>query len=189
MPISTVYWCMASNLKALRNVFLNEKIHLCVGLSVNNMCTIFMYRRGFIIIQLFRPGRKHNGLKNLLRVLHCMAKSNSYVRIRVKIMNCFNQCVGFSISVKKCWSKNYIWLYTSISLGNAQFNHGYLSRKNEPWYLFIMRLRKCINVIGDIHYGDVIMRAMASQITSLTLTFTQSFIQGQIKENIKAPRH
>ena len=38
---STVYWCMASNLKALRNLFLNEKkIHLCVGLSVCNiLCT------------------------------------------------------------------------------------------------------------------------------------------------------
>ena len=32
------------------------------------------------------------------------------------------------------------------------------------------------------------MGAMASQITSLTL-FTQPFIQAQIKENIKAPRH
>ena len=31
------------------------------------------------------------------------------------------------------------------------------------------------------------MGAMVSQITSLT--FTQPFIQAQIKENIKAPRH
>ena len=37
------------------------------------------------------------------------------------------------------------------------------------------------------HCGDVIMSAMASQITSRL--FTQSFIQAQIKENIKAPRH
>ena len=35
------------------------------------------------------------------------------------------------------------------------------------------------------HYSDVIMSAMASQITRL---FTQLFIQAQIKENIKAPR-
>ena len=40
------------------------------------------------------------------------------------------------------------------------------------------------------------MRAMASQITSLTIVystvsrlFTQRFIQAQIKENLKAPRH
>ena len=32
------------------------------------------------------------------------------------------------------------------------------------------------------------MGAMASQITNLTI-FTQPFIQAQIKENIKAPRH
>ena len=38
------------------------------------------------------------------------------------------------------------------------------------------------------HYSDVIMGTIASQITSLTL-FTQPFIQTQIKENIKAPRH
>ena len=38
------------------------------------------------------------------------------------------------------------------------------------------------------HYCDVIMSTMASQITSLIL-FTQPFIQAQIKESIKAPRH
>ena len=44
--------------------------------------------------------------------------------------------------------------------------------------------------IQDIvcHYNDVIMRAMASQITSLTIV-TQPFIQAQMKENIKAPHH
>ena len=39
------------------------------------------------------------------------------------------------------------------------------------------------------HYNDVIMSTMASQITSLAIFFTQPFIQVQIKENIKAPRH
>ena len=39
-----------------------------------------------------------------------------------------------------------------------------------------------------LHYNDVIMSAMASQITMLRL-FTQAFIQAKIKENIKAPRH
>ena len=33
------------------------------------------------------------------------------------------------------------------------------------------------------HYSDAIMDAMASQL------FTQPFIQTQIKENIKVPRH
>ena len=37
-----------------------------------------------------------------------------------------------------------------------------------------------------IHYIDIIMTTMVSQITSLTI---QPFIQAQIKENIKAPRH
>ena len=41
---------------------------------------------------------------------------------------------------------------------------------------------------GFKHYSDVIMSTMASQITSLMI-FTQPFIQVQIKENIKDPRH
>ena len=39
-----------------------------------------------------------------------------------------------------------------------------------------------------LHYNNVIMGAIASQITSLTIVYS-SFIQGQIKANIKAPRH
>ena len=38
------------------------------------------------------------------------------------------------------------------------------------------------------HYNDVIMGAIASQITSLTIVYS-IVIQTQIKENIKAPRH
>ena len=38
------------------------------------------------------------------------------------------------------------------------------------------------------HYNDVIMGAIASQITSLTIVI-QPFIQAKIDENIKAPRH
>ena len=37
------------------------------------------------------------------------------------------------------------------------------------------------------HYNDVMTSEMASQITNLTIA--QAFIRGQIKENIKAPRH
>ena len=33
------------------------------------------------------------------------------------------------------------------------------------------------------------MSAMASQITNLTIVFTQPFIQAQMKESIKDPRH
>ena len=45
-----------------------------------------------------------------------------------------------------------------------------------------------IVLVGKSHYSGVIMSSIASQITSLTM-FTQQFIQAQIKENIKAPRH
>ena len=46
---------------------------------------------------------------------------------------------------------------------------------------------RCI-MIELMHYNDVIMGAMSSQITSLAL-FIQWFIQAQTKENFKAPRH
>ena len=41
------------------------------------------------------------------------------------------------------------------------------------------------------HYDDVIMGAMASQITSFTIVYSgvYSGVQARIKENIKAPRH
>ena len=38
------------------------------------------------------------------------------------------------------------------------------------------------------YYSDVILSAMASQVIGILL-FNQSFVQAQIKENIKAPRH
>ena len=41
-----------------------------------------------------------------------------------------------------------------------------------------------MNNIALSHYNDVIMSAMAPQITSLTIVI-QPFIQAQIKENIK----
>ena len=38
------------------------------------------------------------------------------------------------------------------------------------------------------HYNDVIMSAMASQLTGLTIVYSNVY-SAQIKENIKAPRH
>ena len=73
------------------------------------ICLQYMYyihvQKGFIIFQLCRPCLKLTGLQNPIRVLHFMVNSDSYVRIGVSIMNFYNQCVDFSISEKKCWSK------------------------------------------------------------------------------------
>ena len=58
--------------------------------------------------------------------------------------------------------------------------------------LFILQLSGAYMIYlflsSQIHYIDVIMSAMASQITSITIV-TQPFIQEQIKENIKTQRH
>ena len=45
----------------------------------------------------------------------------------------------------------------------------------------------CEFIVGMKHYSDVIMDAMASQNTSLTIIY--STVYSQIKENTKAPRH
>ena len=39
-----------------------------------------------------------------------------------------------------------------------------------------------------IHYGDVVMGTLASQITNLAIVYSTVY-SVQIKENIKAPRH
>ena len=63
------------------------------------------------------------------------------------------------------------WCYNNIAL----------------YFVFIVG---CVTktVIQTPHYNDVIMSQEGSQITN-SLLFTQSFIQTQIKENIKALRH
>ena len=38
------------------------------------------------------------------------------------------------------------------------------------------------------HYSDVIMGALASQITDISIVYS-TVVQAQIKENIEAPRH
>ena len=52
---------------------------------------------------------------------------------------------------------------------------------------FVMANSELINCNKALR--DVVMGTVASQITSLIPLFTQPFIQAQIKENIKAPRH
>ena len=39
------------------------------------------------------------------------------------------------------------------------------------------------------HYGDVIMGAISSQITSLTIVYSTFYSDADKKKNIKAPRH
>ena len=43
------------------------------------------------------------------------------------------------------------------------------------------------NRLKNVHYSDIIMGEIASQITSLTIVYS-TVVQTQIKENIKAPR-
>ena len=45
-----------------------------------------------------------------------------------------------------------------------------------------------ITIIFRLHYGDVIMGAIASQITSLTIVYSTVYSDA-VKENIKALRH
>ena len=60
---------------------------------------------------------------------------------------------------------------------NKNCKHGYFS-----WFMCLLKS------VLIYHYSDAIMGVVASQMTASRL-FTQPFIQAQIKENIKAPRH
>ena len=57
----------------------------------------------------------------------------------------------------------------------------FVSKRGLWWYYLQCVERRSISRLG-LHYSDVIMSAMTSRITSITIV-------SQIKENIKAPRH
>ena len=91
--------------------------------------------------------------------------------------------------IVKCWMKSFIhskhqlcncW---SLWMDNQfKFKITFLSpnvRHNASTQIAVCQL---------MHYNGVMMGAMASQITSLTIVYL-TIIQAQIKENIKAPRH
>ena len=75
--------------------------------------------------------------------------------------------------------------FAKIHFPDRQF---YLSWAMGQWDMsrpnvLLMRYNTCD------HYSDVIMSTMVSQITSLMIVYLIVYIQAQIKESIKAPRH
>ena len=62
-----------------------------------------------------------------------------------------------------------------IFLSSAHHRHIYIYIFNEGLY--------------PLHYDDVTMSAMASQITSLTIVYSTVYSDPDKKKNIKAPRH
>ena len=46
-----------------------------------------------------------------------------------------------------------------------------------------------LQISSFFHYSDVIKSAIASQITGVSIVFTQPFVQARIKESTKVPRH
>ena len=81
------------------------------------------------------------------------------------------------------WNKKLRFFYISSALDNL--GTYYVSIVSYGTY--ILKLQRDISV-QLVHYNDVIMGAIASQISSLTIVYS-IVIQTQIKENIKAPRH
>ena len=59
--------------------------------------------------------------------------------------------------------------------------YGVLDKPHRRWFRYM-------SLLGHNHYDDVIMGAIASHITSLTIVYSIVY-QTQIKESIKAPRH
>ena len=55
-------------------------------------------------------------------------------------------------------------------------------------YIYIVRNTVWVLHVPDIHYSDIKIGAMASQITSFTIVYSTVY-SGAVKDNIKAPRH
>ena len=53
---------------------------------------------------------------------------------------------------------------------------------------FFLRITHLITTITVTHYSDVIMRAIASQMTHVSMVYS-TFVRAHIKENLKAPCH
>ena len=77
------------------------------------------------------------------------------------------------------WFLKTVIKYPLISLEVFTFYESYFQSQRS----FLGRWQRSL-----IHYDDVIMGTIASQITSLTIVYP-TVIQTQIKENIKAARH
>ena len=57
----------------------------------------------------------------------------------------------------------------------------------KPMIKFIRTLSGWVDILFKKHYSDVIISAIAPQITGVLIA--QPFVEARIKENIKAPRH
>ena len=93
------------------------------------------------------------------------------------------------INVLYTWPCDIIHIYmpTNMRVAVSTFHNKYLIWKRWISQVFsIQFMCKIKSILSIIHYYDVIMGAMASEISSLIL---QSSIQAQIKEHIKALRH
>ena len=105
--------------------------------------------------------------------------------VRTHMQICINIC--FLLATKGqggIWifdkMKNILWPWShEISSFRYYEFHRCLKRSLAPWYLLIGH---------PTHYSDVIRMQWHLKLPASRL-FTQPFIQAQIKENIKAPRH
>ena len=83
---------------------------------------------------------------------------------------------GINIFVCKC------------NIQNVLTRHGQKISYSTDGFVFLKNIFETENVWPRLHYNDVIMSAMASQITSLTIVYSTVY-SGADQTSIKAPRH
>ena len=108
---------------------------------------------------------------------------------RVKTMKPRQNGHHFADDIFKCIFLNeYLYNLIQISL---KFDPGIqltINQNSFGWLLGAGKKPLSESKLDLVHYNDVIMSAMAYQSPAYRL-LTQPFVQAQIKENIKAPRH
>ena len=110
---------------------------------------------------------------------HKSGKSQG-ILIEVKERYDFEKSQGFFFFIRQ-----YSWSKTEIKSGN-RLHYKCIQFWKSSWYTIPGSFKEFALICFIFcHYSDVIMSAMASQVTM----FTQPFMQVLIKENINAPRH
>ena len=135
-------------------------------------------------IPVWRDDRKFNIPSSLWYKTHFSRQSN-----------CWSFRCSWSIACRHC--SNYIFILNLTPDFNGLGKDSYKMRREafKSWdlvRLILETLRYFVSYnkfsMTQVHYSDVIMSMMASQITGISIV-AQPFVQAQIKENIKALNH
>ena len=124
---------------------------------------------------------------------------NLYVYVYASFNHLYRQSQCSKHGTANVWELNWLELSTWIPMLVPLRSRHFMSKNFDTFTRTPARESKMNDVVRahltfqmftllqKYHYNDVLMSTMASQITGISIV--QPFVQAQIKENIKPPRH